>query len=199
MIPPRIVALRHPKEKRSKCSLKPIETLEGTFFRRAKPGFTYDGTGHVLLATDAPVISPADALLTEDEVRHFEEIGRTDLIGRDDAGHALRPVLLLDCAWRLLPGMRAQVTGTPVERSLPPSIRTAYPRVSKLAEDPEQGLATIEALYAALRLMGFDRPELLEGYRWLDDFLALNRSPFLVERMKRAATPKSDTETPQGA
>jgi pre-rRNA-processing protein TSR3 len=169
---PFIVALRHVKEKRSKCSLTGIETFSGTFFRRARPGFSLDGTGFVLLAPGFPEISPADAFLSAAEEAHLCANGRAEFIQRDAEGRALRPVLLLDCVWRLLPGMRAKVTGTPVERSLPAWVASAYPRVSKLTEDPEEGLATIEALHAALVLMGFDCPEILEGYRWKEEFLA---------------------------
>jgi pre-rRNA-processing protein TSR3 len=158
------------KEKRSKCSLVPVERLENTLFRRAKEGFTYEGTGHLLLSPDAPEIGPADAFLSAEEFEAMQASGRAGLV-LHDGDNALRPVLLLDSVWRLLPGMRARVTGRPVERSLPRWLRTAYPRVSKMTDDPECGLATVEALYAAVRLMGFDCPEILDGYRWRDDFL----------------------------
>jgi pre-rRNA-processing protein TSR3 len=168
---PIIVAIRHPREKRSKCSLMPVESLPGTIFRRAKPGFAYDGTGHLLLTPDAPVIGPQDAYLGDDELHALELSGRADLVTRGGDGHALRPILLLDSVWRLLPGLRAKVYGQPLERSLPQWVRTAYPRASKMTDDPECGLATVEALYAAVRLMGYDCPELLDGYRWREDFL----------------------------
>lgn len=168
---PIVVAIRHPREKRAKCSLTPVECLPGTIFRRARPGFSYDGTGHLLLTPDAPEIGPQDAYLNGDELHAFELSGRMDLVTRSGDGTALRPVLLLDCVWRLLPGMRAKIYGKPIERSLPLWIRTAYPRVSKMTDDPECGLATVEALYAAVRLMGYDCPELLDGYRWREDFL----------------------------
>jgi pre-rRNA-processing protein TSR3 len=169
---PFIVALRHPKEPRAKCSLTAIENLPGTLFRRAKPGFSFDGNSFLLLAPGFPEISPADAFLSVEEAALFTAPGRAEWILRDDAGRAFRPVLLLDSVWRLLPGMRAKITGTPVERSLPAWVTTAYPRSSKMTEDPEAGLATIEALYAALAILGCDCPELLAGYRWKDAFLA---------------------------
>lgn len=168
---PFIVAIRHVKEKRSKCSLTPVESLAGTLFRRAKPGFSYDGTGCLLLTPDAPEVSAADAFLREDERALFAQT-RPDLLVSDESGRALRPVLLLDSVWRLLPAMRAKIFGVPLERSLPRWVRTAYPRVSKMTEDPDCGLATVEALYAAVRLMGFDCPEILDGYLWREEFLA---------------------------
>lgn len=172
---PFIVALRHVKEPRAKCSLTAIEDLPGTLFRRAKPGFSIDGTAHLLLAPGFPEISPGDAFLSPEEEAFLGSAGKADFILRDDSERALRPVLLLDSVWRLLPGMRAKITGKPVERSLPAWVTTAYPRASKMTEDPEAGLATIEALYAALAILGCDCPELLAGYRWKDAFLAAFR------------------------
>jgi len=168
---PCIVVIRHVREKRSKCSLMPIESLSGTAFFRAKANFHYDATGHVLLSPDAPVIGRGDAFMLPEEEAALISAGRGDLVSRDADGRALRPVLLLDSVWRLLPSLRRCVTGVPVVRSLPPTIQTAYPRVSKMTEDPDCGLASIEALYPALRLMGFDRRELLDSYMWKDGFL----------------------------
>ena len=39
-------------------------------------------------------------------------------------------------------------------------------------EDPVEGLASVEALYVAKRLLGDDDPSLLDGYHWKDEFLA---------------------------
>ena len=58
-------------------------------------------------------------------------------------------------------------------RTLPP-IKTAYPRVSKLNHDPDGGLATIEAVYAALKLMNRPVEDLLDNYYWKQKFLELN-------------------------
>ena len=63
--------------------------------------------------------------------------------------------------------------GDPPRRSLP-ALHTAYPRRSRTFEDPAQGLASIEALYAALHRLGADPGDLLEGYRWAEAFLAAN-------------------------
>jgi pre-rRNA-processing protein TSR3 len=183
---PFIVAIRHPREKRSKCSLTPVEALSGTLFRRANPGFSYDGTGHILLAPGAPEISPEDAFATSEELAAFVASGRRHLALAAPDGRPLRPVLLLDSVWRLLPGVRAKIVGNPVERSLPAWVRTAYPRSSKMTEDPECGLATVEALYAALRLMGMDCPELLDGYLWKEAFLEVFDAGLRDESMRRS-------------
>jgi pre-rRNA-processing protein TSR3 len=52
--------------------------------------------------------------------------------------------------------------------------RTAYPRTSKVFRDPDGGLATIEAIFAAYVALGRDAERLLDEYRWADDFRRLN-------------------------
>lgn len=136
--------IRHPKERRSKCTLEPLRDREDLLFLRAVAGFRFDATGYTLLAVDAPELSPADAE---------------------------RPLLLLDSTWRLLPQLMDALDGTPVPRSLPVNTVTAYPRKSKLSADPTRGLASVEALYLARRLLGDDDPSLLAFYYWRDTFL----------------------------
>lgn len=137
--------IRHPKERIAKCSLRFLHERPEMTFLRANPGFTFDATGFVLLAVDAEPLSPADAA---------------------------HPLLLLDSTWRWLPQLLASVRGEPIRRSIPGNLRTAYPRVSKVFEDPAAGLASIEALYVARRLLGDDDPSLLDGYHWRAEFLA---------------------------
>jgi len=137
--------IRHPKERISKCSLRHLHGRPEMTFLRATPGFTFDATGFVLLAVDAPEIGPADRG---------------------------RPLLLLDSTWRWLPQVERCVTGEPLRRSVPSSVRTAYPRRSRLFEDPAGGLASVEALYVARRILGDDDPSLLDGYHWREAFLA---------------------------
>jgi pre-rRNA-processing protein TSR3 len=100
----------------------------------------------VLLSPDAEPLGPAD-------------------VGSD--------LLLIDCAWRRVPALLARVDGDLAPRRLPP-LATAYPRKSKAFADPEAGLASIEALYAASVLLGEPRPEWLAAYRWRDEFLRVN-------------------------
>jgi pre-rRNA-processing protein TSR3 len=137
--------IRHAKERIAKCSLRFLHGRPEMTFLRARPGFSFDGTGFVLLDVDAPPLSAADRG---------------------------RPLLLLDSTWRWLPQLRAAVHGDVVERSIPPGIATAYPRTSKLFDDPAGGLASIEALYLARALLGDPDPTLLTGYHWKEQFLA---------------------------
>jgi pre-rRNA-processing protein TSR3 len=53
-------------------------------------------------------------------------------------------------------------------------VKTAYPRKSEIYEDPEGGLATIEALYAALQILRRPTTGLLDSYYWRQQFLQLN-------------------------
>jgi pre-rRNA-processing protein TSR3 len=52
--------------------------------------------------------------------------------------------------------------------------RTAYPRVSKMGTDPDNGLASVEALFVAYHILGRPTEELLEHYYWAAEFLRLN-------------------------
>lgn len=137
------VILRHPDENLAKCSLEPLRGRPDLRFVTAEGGAAVDGDGHILLEVGAPPIGPADSG---------------------------RPLILLDGNWKHIPKLRARVIGSPLARSLPP-VPTAYPRRNAEGRDPAGGLASVEALYLALRLLGNDDRSLLSHYRWRDDFL----------------------------
>jgi pre-rRNA-processing protein TSR3 len=84
--------------------------------------------------------------------------------------------------------MEPQFADVPV-RALPP-LKTAYPRTSKLFDDPGEGLATVEAVFAALHILGRDTAGVLDHYRWHADFLARNSAVFadLGSRVKSVAS-----------
>ena len=138
--------IRHPKERIRKCSLRFLHDRPEMTFLRGKPGLQFDATGFLLLAVDAPPLSTADRGA---------------------------PLLLLDSTWRRLTQLEECVVGAPIRRSIPGGIGTAYPRVSKVFDDPPDGLASVEALYVARKLLGDDDPELLAGYHWQQEFLRL--------------------------
>lgn len=139
--------IRHPRENLKKCSLSHLHGRPNFEFLTAVDGFSFDATGFLLLEIDAPQISAVDAGL---------------------------PILLLDSTWNLLPRVRGKVFGKPLARSLPPHIKTGYPRVSKMHEDPSAGLATVEALYSALKFMGITDVSLLKDYFFAKNFLKVN-------------------------
>ncbi len=140
-----VVVIRHPRERISKCSLRHLHGRPGFTFLKATKDFRFDATGYLELTVDAEPLGPADAG---------------------------RPLLILDSTWRLLDDLRSCVDGETVRRSIPAGIATAYPRVSRNHPDPPGGLASVEALYVALRILGHDDPSVLDGYHWKDEFLA---------------------------
>jgi len=137
--------IRHADEHVAKCTLRSLHGRPEITFLRARGQFRFDATGFITLAVDAPLLSAADA------------------------GN---PLLLLDSTWRLLPKLLRRLDGAPLYRRLPDGVRTAYPRSSKVFKDPEAGLASVEALYLARKILGDDDPTLLAGYHWRDAFLA---------------------------
>lgn len=179
-----IVVLRHPKERRSKCTMQPMRWAPGFFFFNARPGFRYNATGHLLLAREAPVLAAEDGGWESGGRERVEaEWSRSEAFPQaaDFASFPTRPILLLDATWRRLPQVAECVFGNPIQRSLPAGWRTAYPRVNQDGEDPIDGLATIEALFAALWVLGEARSEILRGYHWGAEFLRRNR---LEERVR---------------
>jgi ribosome biogenesis protein Tsr3 len=141
-----ILILRDPRESAKKCSLTPLRGMQGITFVNYHPDQTIDASGRVLLDPDGEELS------------------------EEDAGRGL---FLIDCSWRRLEGLRRTVVGEPVRRRLP-NLRTAYPRKSTTFKDPESGLASVEALYAAAFFLFGRRSELLANYRWAEEFLKLN-------------------------
>jgi pre-rRNA-processing protein TSR3 len=141
-----ILIVRDPKEPSRKCSLTPLRGLPGLRYVSVRGHARVDAGRRVWLHPEGELLSEADR-------------------GSD--------LLLIDCSWRKLPAIAKHVDGELVRRRLPPLV-TAYPRKSKVSEDPEQGLASVEALYAAVALLHGPRPELLAKYRWAEAFLAAN-------------------------
>lgn len=138
------IILRHPKERKSKCTLEPLRKREDLRFHTARPGLDLDASGYVVLAADGEDFTEADA------------------------GKLL---LLLDSTWKLLPALQRCLSGSPELRRLPLWLETAYPRRSKDDSDPANGLASVEALYAARRLLGRRDDSLLDDYHWRQSFL----------------------------
>jgi len=154
------------KENRRKCTVHPLVGTEGLEILRLgmpRPGEELvEIPSGILLEVATPELVPADA----------------ELLG--DGGGRL---ILLDATWvRLAPlGRRLCFESAPElhRRSLPGDFRTAYPRHSKLFEDPGGGLASVEAMFASTVILGAPRRELLREYRWAPDFLELNREAFI--------------------
>ena len=147
-IPPPTHIIVHPKERRSKCTVEHLRGDPRFAFHRF-PNRPENLTGYVRLGLEGPQLSDADA----------------------NCG-----LVVLDGTWRWVQQMAPAFADVPV-RTLPP-LATAYPRTSKLFSDPAGGLATIEALYAALSILGHDTSDLWGGYLWADAFLRRNPAVF---------------------
>ena len=139
--PPTVVVV-HPRERRSKCSVRALRDRDGFAFCNF-PHMPYALSGYVRLGLGGPLLSGADV------------------------GCGL---LVLDGTWRHVRPMEKTFADAPV-RSLPPLV-SAYPRTSKQFGDPDGGLATIEAIYAAYRILRRDTAGLLDHYLWADAFVA---------------------------
>ncbi len=143
---PETVIVVHPKERRSKCTILPLRGTPGLRFARStSPQATGPVEGYVRLDVDGPPLS------------------------QDDATSGL---LLLDGTWRWVEDLAAPF-GALETRSIE-GVHTAYPRGASIGELPEGGLATVEALYAAYRILGRPTDGLLAHYHWADAFLEAN-------------------------
>src|SRR4051794_34304230 len=129
------IIVRHPKENPKKCSVLPLKGRPDLRFYTYPLAQPLDLDGYIRLAAEGPALSEADR----------------------DAG-----LLLLDGSWRWAQAMTAAFTHVP-PRSLG-GYRTAYPRSSKLGTDPDNGLATVEALFLAYHLLGRPTTGLLDHY-----------------------------------
>lgn len=139
------VIVVHPRERRAKCSVEPLRGREDFVFFTFPQPVTVDLSNYVQLGIGGPTLSERDAE---------------------------RGLFLLDATWRLAGRMAPFFDHIPV-RTLP-TIATAYPRRSQIHNDPSGGLATIEAVYAACRILGRSTRDLLSHYHWKQQFLELN-------------------------
>ena len=140
---PPTVIIRHPRENPHKCSVLPLRGRADLVFLTYPVKVLPPLEGYVRLAADGPELTAADR----------------------DCG-----LLLLDGSWRWAEAMNRAFLDVP-PRSLT-GWRTAYPRVSKRGTDPDNGLASVEALFAAYHVLGRPTEGLLEQYRWGRSFRA---------------------------
>ncbi len=147
--PVQVILVRLRKEAARKCSLTPLRR------RRDRPWrWVHCRAGDPVEVGEVTLLHPEGAPLA--------------------AADALRPLLLVDASWRDLPGVLRGLRGTLHRRRLPAGLVTAYPRRSANFADPAAGLASIEALHAALALLGARDDGILEGYHWRAQWLAAN-------------------------
>lgn len=146
------IIFRHRKENLKKCSLRGLEPRKDLLFFSYPLKNIPPLDGYIHLSLSAPPLS----------------------IEERDAG-----LLLLDSTWKYEQGMRKSVPDFVEKRSIPECFVTAYPRKQTACEDPEKGLASVEALFLAHLLMGKDTTGLLENYYWKESFLRINEQALL--------------------
>jgi pre-rRNA-processing protein TSR3 len=144
--------IRHRKENLRKCSLRGLEGRNGFLFFSypdcTKPGVLPSLDGYILLDIDGEELTSSDTA----------------------------PLVVLDGTWRYAAVMHRQIpqlTGC-IRRKLPSSWKTAYPRCQTQCADPERGLASIEAIYAASLITGRSVDGLLDSYYWKELFFEKN-------------------------
>ncbi|MCH9609420.1 MAG: hypothetical protein S4CHLAM45_05610 [Chlamydiales bacterium] len=142
------IIIRHRKENLKKCSLRHLEEDPSLHFLRYPLQKPPSFEGYLLLKVDAPVLTSEDR----------------------DFG-----LLLLDGTWRLAKKMDDSLSLPLTPRSLPSTIKTAYPR----KQDVAGGLASIEALYVAHLILGRPYEHLLDYYYWKEPFLEKNHTSLL--------------------
>jgi pre-rRNA-processing protein TSR3 len=147
---PQTYILRHQRENLKKCSLRGLEARADCRFFTYPTSQLPEMEGYILLAMNAQPLHPKD---------------------RNQG------VFLLDATWRYADKMLQFVDSQVVveKRSIPPGFRTAYPRRQEDCPNPEEGLASIEALYIAYSVLGRDPTGLLDNYYWKDLFLEKNK------------------------
>jgi pre-rRNA-processing protein TSR3 len=139
------VIVRNPHENPRKCSVLPLKGRPDLHFLAYPLHAKPCLEGYIRLAADG------------------EPLGARD---------ACKGILLLDGSWRRAAVMQLEFAGVP-GRSLS-GYHTAYPRRSKLGTDPDNGLASVEALFLAHLLLGRSTEGLLDHYHWKEEFLLLN-------------------------
>jgi pre-rRNA-processing protein TSR3 len=144
LLPPTII-VRHSHEKAHKCSVLPLRGRPDLIFLNYPVTHRPPLAGYVRLSADGPPLSVADA----------------------SAG-----LLLLDGSWRWATSMTRDFLD--VEPRSLSGYQTAYPRSSKRGTDPDNGLASVEALFLAYHILGRDTTGLLDHYRWAAAFLQAN-------------------------
>ena len=148
-------------ESPNKCSILPLSYRSDFRIVRFDRRYPIAAlTGRVLLHPEGEVLEAPSAKAT---------------LAGDDAF----VLSAIDCNWKRLGRILAKVAAPlpPLVR-IPDGFRTAYLRRNKRDEDPEQGLATIEAVFLAAAFLGNWDETLLKEYAVADEFLAANAAAF---------------------
>lgn len=151
---PKTIVIRHRLENLNKCSLRGLESrsdFEFITYPYAHYAHLPQLSNYIILMMNAPPLSV------------------------DDANYG---ILLLDATWRYAEKMSKpfiQHANQYQFRSLPNHYRTAYPRRQQDCPNPEEGLASIEAIFLTYKILGRSTEGLLDHYYWKENFLKINK------------------------
>ena len=145
LYPPTII-VRNSRENPRKCSVLPLKERPDLIFLGYPVARRPRLEGYCRLAAEGEELSSRDAGLG---------------------------LLLVDGSWRWAELMNRDFLDVPT-RALH-GYQTAYPRRSKLGTDPDNGLASVEALFLAYHILGRPTAGLLDHYHWAAEFLRLNQ------------------------
>ena len=155
---PQTIILRHRKENLKKCSLRGLESRPDFVFLTYPIDPIPDLERGILLDLDASLLS------------------------KKERGCSL---LLIDGTWKQAALMERQLPNREkwIRRSLPSLVRTAYPRKQTGCPFPQRGLASVEALYIAHLILGYEIEGLLDHYYWKERFLRQNASVLMSDSL----------------
>jgi pre-rRNA-processing protein TSR3 len=147
----RYEVLMDKRENPRKCTIHPIKDRADFYVR--------------YFSKNRPIAAfGADCLLHVDG----EDLSEIDTSGLKSLG-------LIDCTWKkVAPTMQRVAQPLPKLVRIPEGFVTAYPRRNAEGKDPDEGLATIEALFIAAAFLGFWDETLLEKYYFGSEFIKIN-------------------------
>ncbi|MBI3271593.1 MAG: hypothetical protein HYZ53_21560 [Planctomycetes bacterium] len=156
------------RERPRKCTVAPLAVRPDVRLRRYHP--------------DDPILVQAGHLL--------HPLGAPlDEFAATPAGRTLTTLALLDTTWRRVPGVltRLRVATPPLLLSIPKGFVSVYPRRNPDGLDPEDGLASVEAIFVAAACLGVDDETWLDRYHWKEEFLRTNRERLAALRASVSA------------
>ena len=143
------------REPHKKCTIYPLSTREDLLFVSPYKLPSKNWDDYLLLHVEGPPLSRRDSE---------------------------RPLVLIDASWRWAQRLSIEpIINNMPKRSLK-GFSTAYPRKSKLFNDPCTGLASVEALYIARLVQGREDLSLFDHYYWKDKFLEQNQTAIEEQR-----------------
>jgi pre-rRNA-processing protein TSR3 len=139
---------RHRKENLNKCSLKNLESRKDLLFLTYPKDPLPDISNYIILTLGSPELTINDSS---------------------------KGLFFIDATWNLAQKMIKMVPNIEkLEKRSLPHFTTAYPRKQTGCPFPDQGLATLEAIYIAYFITNRNKDGLLDYYHFKEQFLQKN-------------------------